>query len=188
MIMAELINVKGLSDLQKFLDDLPVKMEKNIMRGALRAGCNIVKDEAVSLVPMGPPSSENTKIYGGYIGALRDSIRVGTRSKGGTVTAYVKAGGKTKRGADVYYAHMFEYTGGRKHQIKAKPGHYLLVAGGHPIAEVSHPGFKATPFMRPALDREAQAAVIAAGNYIKDRLATKEGLDTSAITIEGDEP
>lgn len=41
--------------------------------------------------------------------------------------------------------------------------------------------------MRPALDSNITAAVVAAGNYVKSRLATKQGLDTSHIMVEGDE-
>ena len=41
--------------------------------------------------------------------------------------------------------------------------------------------------MRPALDSQATRAVVAAGEYIKRRLATKHGLDTSGVMIEGDE-
>jgi hypothetical protein len=41
--------------------------------------------------------------------------------------------------------------------------------------------------MRPALDAQASAAVVAAAEYMKDRLATKHGLDTSDVVIEGDE-
>jgi hypothetical protein len=41
--------------------------------------------------------------------------------------------------------------------------------------------------MRPALDQQAQAAVIATAEYMKNRLATKEGLDTADIVIAGDE-
>ena len=52
---------------------------------------------------------------------------------------------------------------------------------------VFHPGAKPKPYMRPALDARAQDAVIAAGEYIKKRLATKNGLDTSDITIEAGE-
>ena|ERR1035437_2829346 len=183
--MSELVHVKGLSDLQSFLDQLAPKIEANVMRGALRAGANVIKDQAKANVPVGAPSSENKRIYGGYAGALRDSIRVGSRIKGGTVTAYVKAGGKTKKGADTYYAYMLEFTGAKPHPIKAKPGHFLLLNGGHPLKMIPmHPGFRAHPFLRPALDAKAGEAVVAAGEYMKKRLSTKEGLDTSEINIE----
>jgi hypothetical protein len=49
---------------------------------------------------------------------------------------------------------------------------------------VQHPGFQPKPFLRPALDAKAAEATVAAGNYIKYRLATKNGLDTSDVSVE----
>ena len=41
--------------------------------------------------------------------------------------------------------------------------------------------------MRPAIDSQAQNAILAAGEYIKKRLSTKHGLDTAEIEIGIDE-
>ena len=166
------INVRGLAELQKFLNTLPAKVEKNIMRGALRAGLKPIKAAAMANVPVDS-------------GALRDSIRISaSRSKPGTVAVAVKAGGKTKRG-NVWYAHFIEFTGAVAHQITPKLGGSLFI-GGLFFKSVDHPGMKAKRFLRPALDSQSQAAVIAVGNYIKKRLANKHSLDTSDITIEGE--
>lgn len=175
------VNVKGLKELNALLQSLPVKVEKNILRGAMRAGANVVKNEAKLLAPVGNPSGRNATLYGGYRGALRDSIRVSGQAKGGNVIASVKAGGKTKAGADVYYAHMVEY-GTKPHVIEGP-----VVINGVFVGDISHPGTSPRPFMRPALDSKSGAAVVAAGDYIKKRLATKEGLNTADITIEEDE-
>jgi len=51
---------------------------------------------------------------------------------------------------------------------------------------VQHPGSRPKPFMRPALDGRAQDAVVAAAQYMKRRLATKNGLDTSSVEIEAE--
>lgn len=162
------IHVKGLSDLQKFLDTLAPRVEQNIMRGALRAGAKPILEAAKSSAPVGEPSEPNRKRYKLYAGALRDSIRISGRidKRNGKVTASVKAGGKTKSGADVFYAHMVEFG--------TKP---------HVIGDGTHPGVQAKPFMRPALDSQSGAAVVAVGEYIKKRLATKNGLDTADIEI-----
>mgnify|MGYP003394070328 CR=1 FL=1 len=159
------------------------------MRGALRAGAKVILDQAKATAPVGPPSSKGKKLYGGYAGALRDSIRVGTRIKGGTVTAYVRAGGKNaKTKADVFYANMIEFGGTKSYTIAAfKKGGFLSL-GGVFRKTVPHPALRKIPFMRPALDGQAQNAVIAAAEYMKNRLATKEGLDTADILVEGDEP
>lgn len=179
------IYVSGLADLQKLLDQLPAKVEKNIMRGALRAGANPIKQAAISAVPVGKPSTSGAKKYHLYEGALKDSIRISSSSKGGKVSTSIKAGGKHK-GVDVWYAHIIEFTGAVEHKIKPKHGGSLFF-GGLFYKSIDHPGMYPKPFLRPALDSQGQNAVIAIGNYIKKRLATKEGLDTSDITIEGDE-
>jgi len=162
------INVKGLSELQAFLDTLPAKLQNNVLRGALRAGIKPIKEVAVANCPSGEPSETNKRKYNLYSGALRDSIRVSGRidKRNGNVVARLVAGGKTKTGADVFYAKMVEFG--------TKP---------HIIGDGVHPGVMPKPFMRPALDTEANAAVLAVGEYIKKRLATKNGLDTSDIEI-----
>lgn len=183
--MADIV-VKGQRELYELLQTLPVKLERNIVRGALRAGARPIKDAAVARCPVGLPSSEGRKLYGLHEGSLRDSIRISTRVKGATVSASVKAGGKTRAGGDVWYAHLIEFTGAKAHTITAK-GRKILSFGGLFFQSVKHPGMRARPFMRPALESQAQAAVVAAAEYMKQRLATREGLDTAHIMIEGDE-
>lgn len=163
------INVKGLSDLQAFMDTLPAKLQNNVLRGALRAGIKPMKLSAIANCPAGEPSETNKRKYNLYSGALRDSIRVSGRidKRNGNVIARLVAGGKTKTGADVFYAKWIEFG--------TKP---------HIIGDGVHPGVMPKPFMRPALDTEANTAVLAVGEYIKKRLATKNGLDTSEINIE----
>lgn len=180
------IHIKGLAELQKFLDTLPIKMEKNVMRGALRSGAKLIEAQAKANAPVGAPNSVNARLYGGYAGALRDSIRTGTRAKNAKVMAYVRAGGKNRGSrADVFYANWVEF-GTRAHTIAAK-GKGWLSFGGIFAKSVDHPGTSPRPFMRPALDAKAVAAVNAAAEYIRDRLSRKHGLDTSAILLEGDE-
>ena len=180
--MTDYKHIGGGAELQAFLDQLPAKMGANIMRSAMRQGANVIAAEAKQNVPVGAPSSTNKKRYGGYAGALRDSIRVSTKNSKGKVIASVKAGGKTKRGANVYYAHIVEFTGAVAHVIKAK-GKGALSFGGFFGKSVKHPGMRAKPFMRPALDAKANAALQAVGDQVKKRL-TKEGLNAPAVEIE----
>ena len=163
--MAE-IHVTGLSDLARFLDELPIKLQKNVMRGALRAGMK--------------PVLEDAKAGAAYSsGLLRDGLKIGTKSRGGTVTATV-----TAKGEHGYVARWVEY-GTKPHTIAAKD--HAMFFGGHFVQSVQHPGTKPHPFMRPALDSQATAAVVAAAEYMKQRLSDKHGLDTSDVMIEGDE-
>lgn len=161
------IRVNGLAELQALLNTLPAKIEANILRGALRAGAKPIMQMARESAPVGEPSEANKRKYNLYKGALRDSLRISARidRRSGDVIASVKAGGKSRKtGADVFYAHIVEYTGAAPHG--------------------NHPGMMARPFMRNALDAQSESAVVAAAEYIKKRLSTKHGLDTADIDID----
>lgn len=187
------VHVTGLAELQKFLDTLPAKVEKNILRGALRAGMNVVKPVAASNVHS-------------VSGLLAGGLRVGTNARNGTVKAVLRA-----KGLHGYIAMWVEY-GTRAHLISVQDAEKninlrLSIKRGMKVLEsmttinrrvlmigntfvgptVQHPGARPRAWMRPALDSQAQDAVIASAEYMKKRLATKEGLDTSHVTIEGDE-
>lgn len=179
-------NVKGLAELNKYLQTLPAKMEANVMRSGMGAGANVLVKEAKSRAPVGEPSKEGRKKYKLYAGALRDSIRKSSRIKFGTVMVSIKAGGKNKKtGANVYYAHMIEW-GTKAHTISARKGSSLSF-GKFFGQSVKHPGIKPRPFMRPALDIAHRKAVMATAKAIKNRLAKKHGIDTPHIKLEGDE-
>lgn len=151
------------------LQALPIKLERNIMRGAMRAGANVILKQAEANVPVSSPSDRNRDRYGGYAGALRDSLRIGTRVRKGRVTAYVRAGGvKTKAGADVYYANWVEY--GTKPHSNGKRG--------------MHPGARPHPFMRPAADTAQGEAVVAVGKYVYRRLEDRGGWDLTDVVVE----
>lgn len=171
--MTDTRHVKGLAELQKFLDQFPPKLEANVMRGAMRAG---VTQEILPEVQAGALSIGLVKT-GEYMAGLK----AGTRSRGGVVTGYVKA-----RGKHGFLAHIFEY-GARAHTITAKFKTGLLSFGGIFRYSVDHPGIRPKPHFRPALDRRGGSAVIVVGNYIKNRLARKHGIDTAYIKVEGDE-
>ena len=160
------VKVKGLADLNKFLQQLPAKVEQSVLRGALRAGANVVMAEAKANVPVDS-------------GQLRDGLKVSTSSRRGRVTAKVKATGK-----HAFIAPWLEY-GTAAHKITAKKGKGLFF-GGLFVKGVQHPGSRPKPFMRPALDGRAQDAVVAAAQYMKRRLATKNGMDTSSVEIEAE--
>lgn len=156
-------HVKGLAELQKFLDQLPAAVERNIMRAALRQGANVVKAEAEANVPV-------------KSGVLKAGLKVSTKSRRGVVTATVKAGGK-----HAYLARWIEY-GTAAHFIKPKNARSLFFAGLMREG-VDHPGSAPKPFLRPALDSQAQAALMAVGEAIKARL-TRQGLDASDVELE----
>lgn len=165
--MADTRHVKGLDQLQKLLDALPAKMEANIMRGGLRAGAMVMREEVRITAPR-------------RTGTLAAGVKVSTRSRQGTVSAVVKTTGK-----HAYLAPWLEY-GTAAHKITPKRAKSLFL-GGMFVSGVDHPGSRPKPFMRPALDTKATAALVAVGEYVKKRL-TKAGMDqASEVRLEVDE-
>lgn len=88
----QLVSVQGLSDLQKMLDELPAKIEANIMRGALRQGANVYRDRARANAPVGKT------------GKLKKSIKVKTTLRKGKAVSQIVAGG-----GDAFYAKFVEF-------------------------------------------------------------------------------
>jgi len=171
------IHVQGLAELQQALDTLTDKLQNNVMRGALRAGQKVIMNQAKQIAPVGDPSSTSARLYGTHAGSLRESLRIGARITGGQVVATLKAGNKA-----AFYGHMVE--GGTKpHWIRPKNGKSLFIAGLMRTA-VFHPGARANPFMKIALDSQAQAAVERVGEYIRNRL-TKQGIEIPDSATEG---
>lgn len=164
--MASFINIKGGKELQEFLNTLAPKIERNIMRGAVRAGAGVILQEAKSNVSIDS-------------GDLRDSLRVTTSAKKGRVTASVKAGNKK-----VFYSGWVEF-GTAAHSITAR-GNRALSFGGLFTKSVLHPGARAKPFLRPSLDSKANEAIEEVGKYIGKRL-TKQGINNSpSLEVEKD--
>lgn len=185
--MASSVEIKGLAELHKTLQELPAKIERNVLRGGLRAGANVMKEEAKRLAPVSPPSSGGKK-YGAVAGELRDSIRVSMRTSRGTVRATLKAGNNR-----AWYAGFVEF-GTARHWIyaqirpqrwtrrgvlktmaintmnkKAKRGEMMI--GSKFVGEqVIHPGARPKPFMRMTFDGKWRAAIDAMAEYIRARL------------------
>ncbi len=163
--MGDTTHVKGLAALQKALDELPAKMEQNIMRVAMRQGMNVIRDEARNNVPV-------------QTGELKKGLKVSTSAKKGMVLARLKATGKHG-----YVANWLEY-GTAAHIINPKVAKDLFF-GGKFAHHIDHPGIVLRPFMRPAMDTQAQAALVATGEAVKAKL-TKQGIDTASIELEND--
>lgn len=163
-------HVKGLAELQAFLDQLPAKMEANIMRAAMNAGAKVVLDEVKASAPV-----KTGLLKAGFSNRKnRKAISSGIRK--GVVMVSIKA-----RGKHGYLAKWIEY-GTAAHFIKPKRAKSLFFAGLMRDG-VDHPGARPKPFMRPALDTKAQEALLAVGEAIKKRL-TKQGLDASGVDLE----
>lgn len=160
------VRVKGLSDLNKFLQQLPAKVEANILRGALRAGAVVVREEMRATVPVDT-------------GTLKAGLKISTNRRRGQVSAKVKATGK-----HAYIAPWLEYGTGAHRIVSRGKG---LLFGGMFAKSVEHQGIEPRRFMRTALDSRSGEALLAVGNAIKKRLATKHSLNTADINLELEE-
>jgi len=164
-----MIHVKGFDQLAKAMDELPAKIEKNVMRGALRAAA---KDATLPAVKAQLQANGSVKT-----GVLMVGLKVSTGGKGGVVLSKVKITGK-----HAFVAPWLEY-GVAAHRIVASKDKSLFF-GGLFAKSVDHPGFAPKPFMRPGLETSAPEALMKAGEYMKKRLAIKHGIDTADIEIE----
>lgn len=161
--MSDTVRVKGLAELNRFLDQLPVKMEANVLRGAMRAGMKEV-------LPVAQANIHNVS------GKLADGLKIGTRRRNGQVTARLRAAGE-----HAFIAPWLEF--GTKPHVIAPNEKKALAVAGETVEKVTHPGAKPHPFLRPALDAAAGDATVAAGKYIKGRLE-KVGLNVADIEVE----
>jgi HK97 gp10 family phage protein len=163
------VTVSGLKELDDLLKQLPVKIERNVMRGAMRAGQKVIADAAKS----------NLRQNGSVdTGELERSVRIRFQRKSekfGWIRAFVMAGNK-----QAYYSHMVEFgtasyysgsgrTVGKPYQITPKVAG-SLVLGGVFRESVMHPGIKPKPFMRPAIDNNSDAAIKAVVQYMEKRI------------------
>jgi HK97 gp10 family phage protein len=162
------IQIDGLSDLNDLLLTLPAAIQNKVMRGALRAGQKVIMDTAKGMVPVGVPSMENIRLYGAYMGALRDSIKISTRSGDGKITCTIRAGD-----AKAFYASWVEF-GTKAHVIRSQHGGKLFF-GGRYIDKIDHPGAKRVPFMRRAFDAQHRAALDAVVSYLGKRINKEIG-------------
>lgn len=158
------IKVDGLAELQKALETLSDKIERNVIRSALRSGLKVMKTEAEARVPV-------------RSGKLKASFRIRTRMVKGAPVAALSSGDKK-----VFYSNMVEF-GTKPHDITSKNGKPLAIGGGKPVYKVHHPGAKAKPFMRPAFDAGSRRSVEEFAAYVRKRL-TKMGVE---IPDEGDQ-
>lgn len=158
--------IKGLADLDKILKSLPAQIEANVVRGAIRAGQKVIADAIVAAAP------EDS-------GDLKRSVRIRFARKSrkfGWLRAHLIVGDKK-----AWYAHLLEfgtgsfYTGSGKskraaYKIKPKKKDGSLFFNGSGVKSVTHPGIRPRPFVRPAFDRNQQAALDAFADYMRKRI------------------
>lgn len=146
------IQIKGLRELDSVLKDFPARLEKNILRTALRQSANVLRDAAKARAPSQ---------------GIAKNITVRSLKSAPQTVYMATAVNKTK---DSYYARFVEfgtasyYQGMNKkpapeYTIKPKTKKSLMFevggeAGGTKVfaAKVVSRGAAPKPFMRPAID------------------------------------
>ncbi|HEY0130116.1 MAG TPA: HK97 gp10 family phage protein [Allosphingosinicella sp.] len=167
--------VRGKEAVKSFIGLIPAELEDKVFRGAARAAATVVATEAKARTH----SSE-------VRGAIKVSVR---RPEAGQVLALVQV-----KGPGSYIAPWEEYgtaphlisvdesqrggmSIGRINRLAKDPdsNHSLVIGGKFVGKTVLHPGARAHPFLRPALDIKEAAAVAAAQGYINSRV-TRAGI------------
>ena len=89
--------IKGLEELIKNFHTLPEKVEKRVIRAAVRQGANVIKKKAQDYVPVDE-------------GDLKKSIKVsGIRGKPGTIAFVIRPTSNKKKGKNVFYGRFQEF-------------------------------------------------------------------------------
>jgi hypothetical protein len=172
-----MVKVRGREAFYAAFDRLPAEIEEKLLRGAARAGANVLAAD----VKENAPADE-----------VRDAVKVRTRSTPERISGTVGIVGAWPRslaiwaelGTDPHYITVDDSQRGgrsvRKVNELAKGG--TLVINGQAVGTtVFHPGARAKPFMRVALDMKGAAAIAAAQAYINARI-TPGGIVGSADT------
>lgn len=169
--------VKGLKELDAYLSAFPAKMQKQAYRSALVAAAAPIRDEARLLAPK-------------QTGRMAKSIKTGSarQNQDGTFQVSIRLDGPHAfLGVMHEYGvapHLIASTGkgeGRVAVRKASEGTGTVQNGVMKIGDdfvsgiISHPGHRAHPFMRPALDNKAQEAVKAFAGKIREFMEGKTG-------------
>lgn len=162
--MAEEFEVKGMSQLLRALDELPIRIERNVLYGATRTGMNVI---GAALAPKILAVSKT--------GRLARSVRAYSRKINGLPTAIISIGGRS-----TYYAKFALETGAKPHTIHAidkSLGKYLgrrtgwlYFSGKWHKSPVQHPGVAPRYIISRTIKEHAPAAVASFTNYAKSRI------------------
>lgn len=193
--MSDSARIKGLPELDRFFDQFASKLdEANVLEDALRAGMEVVK----------PVAQANIHSVSGELAA---GLTVGTEKALDTVRSYLRCKGRHRFVAPwVEYgtlAHFISVQDEEKpinERLSERRGEVvrasmrtvnrnaLLIGDAFVGPTVQHPGATPHPFLRPALDQQAESAVATVAEHMKERLATRGGIQSrEVVNAEGDQ-
>ncbi len=147
-----MVTVKGVDELLKALKQFPQNIQKNVLKGAVRAGAASLVKEAKANVPADT-------------GNLKKSIGVvEVKSK---KPQYVQFKVTSRKGFG-WYAHMVEFGTLGKRDEPLSPE----TRRSPKAIEMAEKGFgsPAQPFMRPAYENKGEETIIVAKEYLEKRI------------------
>lgn len=181
------INLKGGQALSQFLQAFPANVQRNAVNSGLRAGANVLIDQAKANAP-----KKTGKLAKGITKSNPRKNEDGVLS----IKVYVK-------GEHSFVANWLEYGTGA-HMITAGDSglsprlltrsmnrdgassdtqtRALRIGNQYVTGAVMHPGATPKPFMRPALDTKASEIIDVMGEAIRNYLSKKTGF--TAPTLE----
>lgn len=162
-------HVKGLSVIQKALDTLPEKMERNVVRTALMRGMKPIKKDAKARL------INSIRVPG--TGKLAEFLKINSSSRNGSCKSYLRT-----LGDHSYVGKWIEF-GVAAHFMRPKDKRVMSFNGIF-VKAVEHPGFRPRPFMRPAMDSQASTALRDTASSMRNQLAKKYGIDTPEVFVD----
>lgn len=191
--MSTTVNVSGLRELNAALAELPRNIGRNVLRGAVRAGAAVVRDEAKIKAPV-VTGQLRRAIYMKQIREQSSMVRqvfyVGVR-RGKQYQKLTTKGGKD-RSMDAYYAQFVEHGHFSRpagmHRMNRRGSSYSIHSKGdllfnrlpqgldrstqleRMVAAGTIRWIPARPFMRPAWDARKEDALKALAAYIEQRI------------------
>lgn len=176
-----MVTVRGRSEVKRYIAELPAQIRDKLLRGAGRAGANVIADEAKarSISP-----------------EVTAAIKVKVTAADGVITAKVQV-----KGPGSYIAPWLEYgtdphfisvddsqrNGLSVNRINTLHKGGSLVIGGHFVGTtVLHPGARPHPFLRVSLDLKEGEAFAAAQSYINARVKPAGIVGTQDLGGDGE--
>lgn len=175
--MADFENIKvdGLKELADALRELPQRIARNVLRGAVNAGATVIRQEAKIQAPIyhgevaqghPPPGTLKRALYQKQIrersSLFEQMFYVGVRHGKDRQSV-----GKKQVNLDAYYWRWVEfghYAGGSR-KIPRKPGARAAAIAGGGANFVP-----AQPFLRPAFESRKDEAIQRIKDYLEERI------------------
>lgn len=170
-----MVTSRGKSDVQRFMAGLPEQIASKLLVGAGRAGGKVIADEARDRVISQDVADnivvrtkrEDSRVIVRITVRKGFALSVGNWLEWGTSPHFITVDARQRDGRSV-------------RRINELGDHASLMINGKFVGEtVYHPGARAHPFLRPALDLKEGEAISMAQAYINARI-TPQGITGTA--------